>query len=282
MKGKKLDAGLLRTLLISALVLAVGLGAAFGLEFWFPTYDGGVTSLSAELLEPVPGVGTAESDLELYPWNYYDSAAAQPVPEEEKTLLRQYAVYIIVAAYNNVSGDTVWPQEAEVWKEIAVWKEEQALDLAERFERIESAGDTYYFLKDAPVTLQKLEADCVVDCALSLSDGVVYFCVQLPEEKGEVTEAALSKAADAVRAIVSGSDRDEEGWDNFYRQLMGMVGLRYVFETEMEIYLDLYDLDHADILTADDQILLVGQGKAQWVFLFEPLTLRLEGFSVQL
>jgi hypothetical protein len=282
MKGKKLDAGLLRTLLISALVLAVGLGAAFGLEFWFPTYDGGVASLSPELLEPVPGVGAAESDLDLYPWNYYESATAQPVPEEEKPLLQQYAVYILAAAYNNLSGDTLWPEEAEVWKEIAMWKEEQALDLANRFVRVVTAGDTYYFLKDAPVTLQKLEADCMVDCAISLLDGVVYFRVQLPGEKGEVTEAALSKAADAVRAIVSGSDRDEEGWDNFYRQLMGMMGLRYVFEEEMDIYLDLYDLDHADILTADDQILLVGQGKAQWVFLFEPLTLRLEGFSVQL
>lgn len=72
MKGKKLDAGLLRTLLISALVLAVGLGAAFGLEFWFPTYDREVAALSEELLQP--GAGAAANDVELYPWNYYDSA----------------------------------------------------------------------------------------------------------------------------------------------------------------------------------------------------------------
>ena len=59
------------------------------------------------------------------------------------------------------------------------------------------------------------------------------------------------------------------------------MGLRYIFE-EDRIFFDLNDLAKADILTADDRILLVGQSAAQWVLLFNPLTLRLEGFSIQL
>lgn len=60
------------------------------------------------------------------------------------------------------------------------------------------------------------------------------------------------------------------------------MGLRYVFEEEDRIFFDRNDLAKADILTADDRILLVGQSAAQWVLLFNPLTLRLEGFSIQL
>lgn len=278
MKSRKIDAGLLRTILFSALVLFVGLGAAFGLEFWFPTYDREVAALSEELLPPVPGAAAA-NDVELYPWNYYDSAAAQPASEKERTFLQQYAVYILTAAYNSLSGGGYWP-EADIGEETAIPEGSQALELAGRFVRVEASDGSFYFLKDAPVTLQKLGVRCTIDCALHFAYGIVYFRVQVPEEKEDMTEAALSKAADAVRAIVSG--RDAAGWDTFYRQMEGLMGLRYVFEEEDRIFFDRNDLAKADILTADDRILLVGQSAAQWVLLFNPLTLRLEGFSIQL
>lgn len=74
--------------------------------------------------------------------------------------------------------------------------------------RVEASDGSFYFLKDAPGEPSKsLESADTIDCALHFAYGIVYFRVQVPEEKEDMTEAALSKAADAVRAIVSGEMR---------------------------------------------------------------------------
>ncbi len=127
---------------LTAVIILLGVGLAFGMDALLPSYTGRLLPLSEDLLPPVYEM--SDQSLTIYPWNLYTEEAAAPLDHEEQLSLQQHAQQIM-----EIIG-ILWQKEyiqAESENEI-VWELPDVSSVMQDFTRGKAVdGSPLYFLK---------------------------------------------------------------------------------------------------------------------------------------